>query len=289
MLLACHRHRLPVGQPHSGGGDFFLEEREAGVAEVLGLSPLDERDHGVASPLLEAVKNGRAETVRALLKQHANANVAEADGTSALHLAVRDRNTAVAEALIRAGANVKAANRYGVTALSLAATNGDAAMMAALLKAGADANTAMPDGETCGSWFCNRELPYMDRILDRADALVICRAPYTRDIDQLIARARASFVLSCSFSRSTRAPSLSRNRIVNRGRAATRSAPPTARPPLRHTMPTLCHQHSRTPPRRAQNFPSATSLRIRMSSSFSATNRFNPAHLRQAPNHSVRS
>ena len=50
---------------------------------------------GTTSPLLEAVKNGRTETVRALLKQRANANVAEADGTSALHLAIRDRNTAV--------------------------------------------------------------------------------------------------------------------------------------------------------------------------------------------------
>jgi hypothetical protein len=31
--------------------------------------------------------------------------------TTALHLAIRDRNTVVAEALIRASANVKAANR----------------------------------------------------------------------------------------------------------------------------------------------------------------------------------
>src|ERR1017187_8140351 len=37
----------------------------------------------------------------------------------------------------------------------------------------------------------------------------------------LIARVRASFVLPCSFSRSTRAPSLSTIRIVNSGSAAT--------------------------------------------------------------------
>ena len=57
-------------------------------------------------------------TVRALLKQRANVNVAEADGTTALHWAIRDRRTPVAEALIRAGANVKAANRYAMTPLA---------------------------------------------------------------------------------------------------------------------------------------------------------------------------
>jgi ankyrin repeat protein len=103
---------------------------------------------GNTSPLLEAVRNGRTDTVRALIKQRADVNAAEPDGTTALHLAIRDHNTAIAEALIRAGANVKAANRYGITALGLAANNGDAPMLATLLKAGADANTAMPDGET---------------------------------------------------------------------------------------------------------------------------------------------
>ena len=64
--------------------------------------------------------------MRALLKQRADVNAAEADGTTALHWAVRADDLETAQLLIRAGANVKAANRYGVTPLSLAATNGNA-------------------------------------------------------------------------------------------------------------------------------------------------------------------
>jgi glycosyltransferase involved in cell wall biosynthesis len=54
-----------------------------------------------------------------------------------------------------------------------------------------NALAAIPDGETSASWFCGRELSRMDRMLERADALVICRAPYTPGVDQLIAKGRA--------------------------------------------------------------------------------------------------
>ena len=97
-------------------------------------------------PALEAVKNGRTETVRALLKQRE-------------HQHGRGRNHRPAPGHSRSqhggrrSADPCQRQREGgqpcdVTALSLAATSGDTAMMAALLKAGADANTAMPDGET---------------------------------------------------------------------------------------------------------------------------------------------
>ena len=42
-----------------------------------------------------------------------NVNVAEADGTTALHWAIRAARRRSVATLIRAGANVKAANRYG--------------------------------------------------------------------------------------------------------------------------------------------------------------------------------
>jgi glycosyltransferase involved in cell wall biosynthesis len=54
-----------------------------------------------------------------------------------------------------------------------------------------NALSAMAEGETSASWFCNLDLRFMDRFIERADALVICRAPYTRDLDQLIAKAKA--------------------------------------------------------------------------------------------------
>jgi ankyrin repeat protein len=101
-----------------------------------------------ATSLIDAVKAGNGQSVRALLKQRADVNSQEPDGMTALHWAVRNDDAETAQLLIRAGANVKAANRYGVTPLSLAATNGNAALVEALLKAGADANSALPEGET---------------------------------------------------------------------------------------------------------------------------------------------
>jgi len=101
-----------------------------------------------AGSVIDAIKSGDREAARALLKQRANVNAAEADGTTALHWAVRVRDDETARLLIRAGANVKAANRYGITPLSLAATNGDVAAIDMLIKAGADPNVALPDGET---------------------------------------------------------------------------------------------------------------------------------------------
>lgn len=99
--------------------------------------------------LVDAVKNHDKDAVRALLKEHADVNTPEADGTSALHWAAHSNDLETAQLLIRAGANVKAASRYGVTPLSEAATYGSAGLVEALLKAGADPNTLTTEkGET---------------------------------------------------------------------------------------------------------------------------------------------
>jgi ankyrin repeat protein len=98
--------------------------------------------------LVDAVKNGDAATVKALLIKKADVNAAERDGTTALHWAVTRNDVAAVDLLLGAGANVRATNRYGVTPLQLASTNGGVAVVERLLKAGADPNTSMPDGET---------------------------------------------------------------------------------------------------------------------------------------------
>jgi len=98
--------------------------------------------------LIDAVKAGDGQAVRALLKQRPDVNASEADGMTALHWAVRANDTETVQLLLRSGANSKAANRYGVTPLSLAAMNGEASMIEALIKAGADPNAALADGET---------------------------------------------------------------------------------------------------------------------------------------------
>ena len=98
--------------------------------------------------LVNAVKNHDIATVRALLKQHADPNAADVDGTTPLIWAAHNGDPESGKLLIGAGANVKATNRYGVNALHEAATLGDVAMMEALLKAGADPNATYGAGET---------------------------------------------------------------------------------------------------------------------------------------------
>lgn len=103
---------------------------------------------GGSDRLIEAVKSGDRGAVQAFLKNHADVNAADPDGTTPLHWAVRAGDLEMARLLLAAGADAKAANRRGVTPLSLAATNADPAMINALLKAGADAKAALPGGQT---------------------------------------------------------------------------------------------------------------------------------------------
>ena len=98
--------------------------------------------------LVAAVKTGDRATVSALLAEEADPNVAEADGTTALHWAVQNDDLELAAQLLAAGAAVTAANRYGVTPLYLAALNGSARMIELLLDSGAHANETGTEGET---------------------------------------------------------------------------------------------------------------------------------------------
>jgi uncharacterized protein len=98
--------------------------------------------------LVAAIKAGDITRARTLLRQKADVNQAEADGTTALHWAVQRDHLEAVELLLNAGAAASAANRHGVTPLHLAAINGNAATIERLLKAGADPNGALPEGET---------------------------------------------------------------------------------------------------------------------------------------------
>ena len=98
--------------------------------------------------LVEAVRSGDYAVVRALVEAGGDVEGPEADGTTALHWAVRHDQTEITDLLLRAGADADATNRYGVTPLSLAGTNGSPEIVALLLAAGADPNLATPEGET---------------------------------------------------------------------------------------------------------------------------------------------
>ena len=98
--------------------------------------------------LAAAAEKADWKRVGTLLKDGADANAAQADGTTALHWAAYHDDAAAAKLLLAAGAKATAANRYGVTPLSLACTNGNTELVGLLLKAGADPNAALRGGET---------------------------------------------------------------------------------------------------------------------------------------------
>jgi ankyrin repeat protein len=103
-----------------------------------------ELDNRVARAAMSADKAA----VEALLAEKADVNAPLADGTTALHWAVRADDVQTVDLLVRAGATVKAADRYGLTALSIACGNASVPMVRRLLDAGADPNAADPNGDT---------------------------------------------------------------------------------------------------------------------------------------------
>ena len=115
-------------------------------AGLIGLASLAQAAADL--PLMRAVRNGDAQTVRTLIKQGSDVNAVEPDGSTALHHAANRGDVPIVEALLAAGAKSGTANRYGVTPLSLAAEIGSAPVLELLLKAGADPNAAAARGET---------------------------------------------------------------------------------------------------------------------------------------------
>jgi ankyrin len=115
---------------------------------LLGLAVVGLAAGGADLRLVDAAKNGDGGVLRALLKQGADVNVPEPDGTTALHWAAYWDDGESADLLIRAGARVNAANDLGATPLWAACENGSAAMVERLLQAGADPNAALLSGET---------------------------------------------------------------------------------------------------------------------------------------------
>lgn len=120
------------------------------IATLFGIAVLSlAASAAVASDVADAAMKKNDEALRSLIRQKADVNAPQPDGTTALHWAARWDDLAMAEALIRAGANARAANRDGATPMFLAAVNGSAVMIETLLKAGADPNAPiLSHGET---------------------------------------------------------------------------------------------------------------------------------------------
>src|SRR5206468_1361689 len=89
-------------------------------------------------PLIDAAKNVDREAVRSLLKQGANVNATQADGTTALHWASYRDDLESADLLIRSGANVNARAARGQTALMWAVAQKHPEVVKVLIANGAD-------------------------------------------------------------------------------------------------------------------------------------------------------
>ena len=124
----------------------------AGLLVVsLGVAGVGVGAAGQDAPLADAVRRGDAATVRALLEERVDVDVALGDGATALHWAAYLDDTSTTALLIRAGADINLRNHYGVTSLALASRNGNAAIIQQLVEAGADPNDplhAVNAGET---------------------------------------------------------------------------------------------------------------------------------------------
>jgi ankyrin repeat protein len=98
--------------------------------------------------LIEAARTDDQSTVGNLLRQGADVNARDEDGTTALALAISHSNVAMAELLLGKGADPDLTNELGVGPLSLAITNGSASIVELLISKGANPNVARENGET---------------------------------------------------------------------------------------------------------------------------------------------
>ena len=98
--------------------------------------------------VVSALKAQHMASARTLIRQRADVNAPDVDGSTPLQWAAHWNDLEVVKALLAAGAKPNSASRYGVTPLHEAAIIGSAPIINALLRAGAQANTAYGEGET---------------------------------------------------------------------------------------------------------------------------------------------
>ena len=113
------------------------------LAAAIGVLPGNTTDPRVA----DAAMRGDTATVRALVRQRADVNVAQGDGMTALHWAASHGDANEIRLLLGAGAKVEATTRNGAyTPMHFAARNGHAAAVRALVKANANASAMTSTG-----------------------------------------------------------------------------------------------------------------------------------------------
>ncbi len=115
-----------------------------------------------AGTLIDAAKANDSTAALALIKDKADVNAAESDGTTPLHYAVYHDDVALVDSLLKAGAKASVANKYGSAPLLEAAVRGDPVVIEKLVKAGADVNAGNADGQTA-LLICRARVPSKPR------------------------------------------------------------------------------------------------------------------------------
>ena len=100
------------------------------------------------TPLVDAVKQGDVQAVRALITSGADVRQPEGDGATALHWAAHRDSVELVRLLLDAGASAQAANDLGVTPLHLASGNGNLLTIRLLLERRANAKAVTASGVT---------------------------------------------------------------------------------------------------------------------------------------------
>uniref|UniRef100_A0A3P8Z7X9 Protein kinase domain-containing protein n=1 Tax=Esox lucius TaxID=8010 RepID=A0A3P8Z7X9_ESOLU len=121
---------------------------------------------GGCSLLHHAVTQGNEEAVKFLLLSHANTNLANARGSTPLHLATEKHQKGLAELLLgRRSTNANARDEDQYTALHCAAQNGDEAIARLLLDRGASINETDAQGRTPAHIACQHGHENVVRVL----------------------------------------------------------------------------------------------------------------------------
>ena len=141
-----------VGAVNSASGsliDAITQGRSETVRRMLasGRNPNEGR-MGNHTALMYAAKEGQLEILEALLQAGAALETRDRDGDTALSYAAADNRVEAVQALLAAGANHAAQNHDGRTALMLAARKGRLEVVQVLLAAGAAASVKDKDGKT---------------------------------------------------------------------------------------------------------------------------------------------
>jgi uncharacterized protein len=98
--------------------------------------------------LADLIQAGRRADALELVRNGADVDAAQGDGTTPLHWAVYRIDGELVDALLARGASPDVVNRYGSSPLAEAVKIGDARLVAKLLEAGADVESPNEDGQT---------------------------------------------------------------------------------------------------------------------------------------------